>query len=68
MEKVPIEKVYIAQHKSKATGEWLNYKTKSGNALHKSYGQAYRKARDGGRVITYNLVEEGVEYFEGYTE
>ena len=60
-----MEKAYIAQVYSEYSKSWYNLTTKSGNALHKTYGQAKAKAKRGksGRVITYNLVEDSVEYF-----
>lgn len=58
-------KVYVAQWRNSYSHEWCNHTTKAGNALHKTYSQAKKKAEtSGGRVITYSLVEEDVEYFD----
>ena len=60
-----MNKVYVAQWRSRYDNEWYNHTTKAGNALHKSYAQAAGKiTNSGGRVITYSLVEEDVEYFD----
>ena len=60
-----MDKAYVAQVFSEYSESWISMTTKSGNALHKTYGQAKAKAKrgKGGRVITYSLVEENVEYF-----
>ena len=59
-----LEKVYVPQWYSEHSEEWHSYTKKSGNALHKTYNQAYKKVWNGGRVITYSLVEDNIEYIE----